>query len=673
MRRTSPSPSLNQHPLEAVGIRAAIIAALAIAVVPVASLLLLPASSVFGQEAVPSSVSLKRITHDIEYLASDEMGGRYPGTPGIELAVEYIVEEYRKAGLQPLEDGTYFQEMQVGDRRELDEESVELVLNGPDGNTIEFELNENFVPLVSRKIIEVEDAPLVFAGYAIKAAKDHNFDELEGLDLEGKIAIVLRSEPQQENPDSVFDGTENSPSSYVTAKVSALRRAGAAGILFVNDGVTVESEEDDQLSKHDQFRRTTHRLPFFHLKRGKINELLSEAPMHDPEGTRLETLEHVETLIDEQLEPLSQEIEGWTGTMKATFAKIGIKTVNIVGVIEGEGPNADETVVIGAHYDHLGHGAAGTRAPGRNEVHNGADDNATGTSAVIEIARRYNEQGKKPGRRLVFICFTAEEMGLLGAQHYVENPIFPLEKTVAMINFDMIGWLRDNELTVYNWNSSADWNPILEKANENFEFDLNRPERGSGGSDHLPFNARRVPNIFIHTGTTDVYHTPEDDFETIDCDGALKIMDYSELVVDGIANQPASPVFGEPKRFRLGVNIAVAEEKVLIQAVTDDSVAERAGLMPGDVILMIGEEEIKARRNLVRAITKYKDQAVPFKLQRDDAEVTLNVRLSDEPADDDDAAEESEENGAAEENDGDDEGDADAGKDGDEEKDGDDG
>ena len=174
-------------------------------------------------------------------------------------------------------------------------------------------------------------------------------------------------------------------------------------------------------------------------------------------------------------------MDGWSADFKSAFSIKKTKTNNIIGIIEGEGPNANETIVIGAHYDHLGMGEYGSRAPGRREIHNGADDNATGTAAVIELARRFNKRDKKPGRRLVFVCFTAEEMGLLGAIHYCENPLFPLETTAAMINFDMIGWLRDNKLTLYNWNSSAQLDPVFDSANADFGFDLNKPPRAFCG------------------------------------------------------------------------------------------------------------------------------------------------------------------------------------------------
>jgi hypothetical protein len=340
---------------------------------------------------------------------------------------------------------------------------------------------------------------------------------------------------------------------------------------------------------------------------------------------KLKSIAAVEDLIDSNLEPISQPIANWSAEFKSDFQLKKVPTNNIIGIIEGEGPNADETIIIGAHYDHLGDGAYGSRAGGRREIHNGADDNATGTAAVIELARRINSRDKKPGRRLVFICFTAEEMGLLGAFHYVQNPIFPLEKTVTMVNFDMIGWLREGRLTLYNGNTSPQFDPIFEAANEGLDFEL--VKGAGGGSDQIPFNNKQIPNVFIHTGQNAVYHTPEDDFEAINCEGALKVIDFSERVVDGLAALEKPPAYGTPKRIRLGVMLEDDNDVVTIEGVTSDSLAEKAGLLKGDVILDIDGAKITSRREVNRIVQRDRGKTIKLKLKRGDAEIQLNVEL----------------------------------------------
>ncbi len=577
--------------------------------------------------------SLKQVTYDIKFLASDELGGRQPGTPGMEKAEAHIIEEFKKAGLKPCGDeGTFRQAFDVGRTRELDKESAALTLKGPEGAELKLELDKNFRPCTSRNSIEL-DAPLVFVTYGIDAGEDLNYNDYRDLDVEGKIIVMIRREPQQENADSVFDGKDVSQFSYIQAKVRTARNKKAAGIILVNDGLSAPDDEKDTLVEADQFGSATNSIPFLHVKRSVIDELLKKTPVAKADGTKLSSLAEIEAAVDANLEPLSQPLEGWTAVAKADFNRKSVMAYNIVGVVEGEGPNADETIVIGGHHDHLGLGAYGSRAPGRREVHNGADDNATGTAAVMELARRFAGAEKKPGRRLVFVCFSAEEMGLLGANHYV----FPLENTVAMINFDMIGWLRNDRLTIYNWNTSPEFAAVIDKANEQFKLDLVKPAQGFAGSDHLPFNNRQVPNVFFHTGLTDTYHTPEDDFETIDCGGALKVIEYTEAFSAGLSDLETRPKYGVPKRVRLGVMLEEVGEgddrMVTIRAVTDDSLASRAGLQDGDVILSIGDETVTRRRQVNRIVRRDSGKTLGFKIKRGETEMTLNIELK--PLDDD--------------------------------------
>ena len=199
-----------------------------------------------------------------------------------------------------------------------------------------------------------------------------------------------------------------------------------------------------------------------------------------------------------------------------------------------------------------------------------------------------------------------------------------------MINFDMIGWLRDDKLTLYGWNSSPDLGQIFDTANEEIGLDLNKPSSGFGGSDHLPFNEQKVPNTFIHTGINAVYHTPEDDFEAINCEGALRVIDYSEKVIEGLASMESMPKFGTPKAFRLGVMLDDENDVVTIAGVTSNSVAERAGLQVGDVILEVDGDKVTRRREMTRIIRRDKGKTIQMKLKRDDAEILLNVELNDE-------------------------------------------
>ncbi|MFK7767378.1 MAG: M20/M25/M40 family metallo-hydrolase [Mariniblastus sp.] len=581
------------------------------------------------QESDPFlSQSLKRVSHDIEFMASDEMGGRKPGTPGIKMCEDFLVDEYKKIGLKPLEDGTFLQEFVVKEIRQIgkSKKQTSLVLSGPDGKEMDLELGKQYQQLMPLKDFDLS-SDLIFVGYGITAVEDHNYDDFGGIDVEGKIVVIIRYEPQSEDENSVFNGAETSRHAFITNKIADAVRAKAAGVIMVNDAANAPDEARDELVQATRFGST--RIPFAQLKRSVLNDILKVSPLTSPLGKSLSTVAAIEDLIDKNLEPISQPIPGWSAKFKCEFTMEEIKSSNVIGIIEGEGPNADETIVIGGHYDHLGMGGGpSSRAKGRIEIHNGADDNATGTAAILELARRFQRRGKKPGRRLVFVCFTGEEMGLLGAIHYCENPIFPLERTAAMINFDMIGWLREDKLTLYNWDTSRDFDPIFEMANESFDFSLVKPTNRFGGSDHLPFNQRGVPNMFIHTGQNAVYHTPEDDFEAINCEGAVKVIEYSEIIIDKIAEMENKPRFGKPKPFRLGVRIVEDDGGVKVTGVVEDSIAEQAGFQANDVILAIDDEAIEKRVQLNKIIKRDRGKTLKFKLKRDDAEVLLNVEMT---------------------------------------------
>ena len=588
----------------------------------------------------PASTSLDRVSGDIKYLSSDELKGRQPGTPEMKLAEAHIVAAYRAAGLKPIgEDDSYFQTFDAGTGRNalaVNEAATQMTLTGPDGTDINLELGDQYRQLIYKDPFELSDLPLVFVGYGIDAAEEHNFDEYAEVDVEGKLVVLIRREPQQDDPNSVFAGEDVSVYAYLQSKVKSALSAGAAAVMMVNDSKTIADAGDDILPRPEQFGAVSKMIPFTHLKRTALNSILQQTPVISFDGKSLETVKQIEDRIDGTLEPLSQSLPGWKASISAEFQKKQVLTSNIVGVVEGAGPLADETIVIGAHYDHLGMGAYGSRsAKAGKEIHNGADDNATGTAAVMELARRFSK-GEKPKRRLVFICFTGEEMGLLGARHYVENPLYALEDTVAMINFDMIGYLRKDSLKVFGWNTSPSFEACLKKANEQLGLKLVRPPSGFGGSDHLPFDSKKIPNIFLHTGLNRVYHTPEDDFEGINCAGAVTVIDFSETLVRELANIETRPtyerVYSPGSSAKLGVGIEKDKDTGLmrISKVYPQTPAAEAGLKEGDVFVSWdGSKKINSRRRLTRIIKRDAGKSVKLKVNRDGREVLLTVQLNE--------------------------------------------
>ncbi|HMP80418.1 MAG TPA: M28 family peptidase, partial [Pirellulaceae bacterium] len=569
--------------------------------------------------------SLQRVTDDLRFLSSDDLRGRLPGTVEMDIAAEYLTDQLKAAGYAPpMQDGSFLQPFTVGGRvSTLVKETCVLQLTNPQGDVVTLTLDDDYKPQAATRGFETS-GELVFVGYGIDAEEEHNYNDYRNIDVENKIVVFLRMEPQQNDEQSVFDGRENSRYAGIALKVATARRAGAAGVIFVNDGITAPTAEKDELAAYDQFGASVSRMPFVQVKRSVLDNVLAQSPIIRFDGSKLTSLAEIEKVIDDTLEPHSTPLAGWQARMVAEVKRDDIKAFNVIAVLEGEGPLAEETIVIGGHYDHIGMGAFGSRSGGRREIHNGADDNASGTCGVIELARRFAARETRPARRLVFICFSAEEMGLLGARHYVNEPLIPLEKTICMINFDMIGMLGDDRgLTIFSVETAEEFSPILDKANESIQLSLRRPRGGNGASDHAMFLQKDIPVMFFHTGLTPTYHTPEDDFETINIPGMMEIIDLAEKTVDGLLALPTAPKRVSASRgttaprVTLGTVLATEEGKgVVVEEVAADSLAAKHGILVGDVILEVAGEKINVRRDVNRQVIANAGKKVNFVIRR---------------------------------------------------------
>lgn len=585
--------------------------------------------------------TIKRVGHDIEYLASDELEGRGPQTKGLEVAAEYIRDEFKKVGLKSgTEDGSFMQPFEITVGTEMVKKQTWLVLRGPDDQEMKLEVGEDFQALATGGGGDGK-ADVVFAGYGI-SAKREKYDDYKDLDTKGKVLLIIRREPQQDDEDSVFDGKRVTQHSYISTKLQVAKRQGAAAVLFVNDPFNTGKEGKDVLVKPDGFGTVGVGMPLANLKQDVANKLLKSSPIKSGDGNELTTVAAIEESIDKTLEPMSQALEGWTAEFKFTFDRIRVEIDNVVGILEGEGPLADETVVIGAHYDHLGFGPFGSRRPNERAVHNGADDNATGTAAVMELARRFAARDEKPARRMVFVGFTGEERGLLGSNFYVKNPLIPLEDTVAMINFDMIGNLRQQGLHVGGVRTGKEFPDLVEKvvADGSMKIDTSIP---MGGSDHIGFYRNGIPVIFFHTGLTDLYHTPEDDFSTINVDGVVQSIDFAEKLLAEVVAMPKRPELvqdgGRRPRARgamayLGVvpDYSAEVDGLKVTEVNAEGPAADGGLESGDVIIKIGDVAVADIQGLSTGLRKYKPGTeVEIVVKRGDEEKTLKVKLGSAP------------------------------------------
>ena len=633
--------------------------------------------------------SQNRLLNDLKYLASDELQGRGVETEGINKAAEFIRDEFQKAGLNVSEaDSGAYQPFAMVTGTKLGKENT-LTLNGPDGKTISLKYDEEFETCSFGGSGQF-DGEVVFLGYAIDS-KEYT-DIPEDLDLKGKIALIIRRNPQQGNPHGSFANAHGGVSRHaaLTSKLSHAFRKGASAVLFVNDTYTDKQAEKElaeqiekaskQLSevaeqlekadpadkekydavfkKHQDARRYLETLqeraknpkkdelmdfgyggsgrknsiPVFHIKQAIADELLKP--------TTGKSLAEIEAEIDEDLEFRSQVLQGWRAKGVATVEQVESEVKNVIGVLEGEGPLAHETIVIGAHYDHVGLGEEGSLAPGSKEVHNGADDNGSGTVSLLELARRLAARKEKPSRRLVFIAFTAEERGLIGSNHYVKNPLFPLKDTVAMFNMDMVGRLRDDKLTVFGTGTSSRWKPLLDELGKKHGFKLAYQPEGLGPSDHAKFYSEKIPVLHLFTNTHRDYHRPSDDVDKINVPGMNRIVDFLEEIVLKTLASKERPDFVEVKGtaqlerggsrpyFGSIPDFGTDAKGYAISGVSPGSPADKGGLKGGDVIVQLGKQKIGSLDDFDLALRDFKpgDQ-VEVTVLRDGKNIPLKVVL----------------------------------------------
>ncbi len=595
------------------------------------------------------SPSQARMKADVGFLAADAQDGRAPGTKGIEASADYIAASFRESGLKPArgQDG-FFQTFTIRGNPELTAPAT-LTFEGPGEYVIKPEA-DGFQPLAIGSSGRLDGVPIVFAGYGITAKDDSSkldYDDYAGIDVKGKAVLVLRREPQLDDEKSPFAGKMTTNYATFVHKATNAFQHGAVAVLLVNDTAGLKGAEDQVMKFGAAGPEENSPIPFISLGRSYVDKVLT--------ASRQPTLEELEKQIDSDLKPRSRPIEGWMINGSVEIVRKGVPTKNVVGVLEGAGPLADETIVVGAHYDHLGHGgmASGSLAIFSRDIHNGADDNASGTALVMELARRLAKRQDPLPRRIVFMAFSGEEKGLLGSRHYVEHPLYPLDQTVMMINFDMVGRLNDKgELTIVGTGSSTGIEEIVDALGTAAGFKVKKVKGmsdGFGGSDHESFYLKGVPILFPFTGLHADYHRPSDDTERINFAGMARIADFGEILLLDVARRPSRPAFtkaaqpapnphaaGGPDPGRVGMGAYLgtvpdygAEDKgVKLSAVREGSPAEKGGLKGGDVIVGYAGKPIATIYDYTDSLGRNKPgDKVEIVVKRDGKEVTLTVTL----------------------------------------------
>jgi hypothetical protein len=584
-----------------------------------------------------------RLKADVVYLADDAREGRGTGTKGIDEAADYIATVFKEAGLKPAPGAEgYFQPFSVRGPAQLGQ-PLELAFQGPGDQRFAAASGSDFTALALGGAGKLEDVPVVFAGYGI-TAKDEalklDYDDYKDVDVKGKTVLIVRREPQQDKEDSLFAGKQNTTYAAFRHKITNATSHGAVAVLMVNDAAGLKGGKDELLD-FQAAGPSNGRIPFLMLKRDFADKLLAAA--------KQPSLEELEKQIDTDLKPVSRPLEGWTARGQVTIERKPLQAKNVIGVLEGAGPSAEETIVIGAHYDHLGRGqSGGSLAFGSHDIHNGADDNASGTAMILELARRLARRADPLPRRIVFMTFSGEELGLLGSRHYVEHPLYPLKDTVAMINFDMVGRLNPKgDLTVFGAGTSPGFEDLV-KALATSQGLKSKIVPGTQGeffqSDHASFYNKDIPVLFAFTGNHPDYHRPSDDSERINFHGMSQVADLGELVLLDLARRPERPKFTKlPSRgprigaargpgggAYLGSRPAYGEdvEGVKLDGVGEGTPAEKAGLKAGDVIVKFDGKKIANIDDYMEALSAKKPgDTVEIVVKRDSEEKTLKATL----------------------------------------------
>ncbi|MFQ5989385.1 MAG: M28 family peptidase [Candidatus Methylomirabilales bacterium] len=562
--------------------------------------LLVAASTVPGEEIITASA----LREQVRILASPAMTGRGVGTPGIDRAADHLAREFQAAGLNPGGTEGYQQSLSVITAVRVGRKTkMQLISGGPDQERSTALSEQLFTPFGFSEDGAVE-AEVVFAGYGI-TAPELQYDDYADLDVIDKVVLVMTHEPREQDEKSPFRDPEAYRYTEVRYKTINAREHGAKAIIIVEDPRNHEGKQEELFAIRGVAGGSRAGILAVNAKRSIAESLLR------PTGKALGQLQRE---IDRALMPQSFPIPKARVAIRVELIEERGRTVNIIGVLPGSDPLLRETaVVVGAHYDHLGFGGEYSLAPSRyGEIHFGADDNASGTAALILLARAFTQTGGAR-RSLIFAAFSAEEMGLVGSSHYARHPRIPLDRTVAMVNLDMIGRLKNRTLYAFGVKTGKEFRDILEKANGALDLKLQLGGDGYGPSDHTSFYARKVPVLFFFTGPHTDYHRPSDTFDKINAGGLARVTHMVYRVVADLANR-ANPVtfvqVKEPSRAGRGRGYGAyfgsipdfgvqEQEGVRLSGVRPGSPAERAGLQGGDTIVKMAGVGIKNLHDLV--------------------------------------------------------------------------
>ncbi len=518
-------------------------------------------------------ISSQSVMQHIEVLAADSLEGREVGEPGELKAAEYIRSIFKTAGL--LSEGTdnYFQYYDFLKKIQVTEQTTLKV------NYIPLVLHEDFIPLQQSASKSFKFTDVVDVGYGIKTGDDSNsYNDYANKDVSGKAVLIARFAP----PSKDYPHTDFSKHELIIDKINIAIKHNVSGIFFYTP-----KEHDDTLLTYNIANIYAKDIPIIFIKRRAF----------------------------EKLKLISNTNFTYEGNVE--LVKVWDTAQNVIGIVKGE---TDSTVIIGAHYDHLGWGTPASTYHGVPAIHNGADDNASGVAALLELARKYAHADKKPHYTMLFIAFSGEEAGLLGSSYFAKHMTVDSTTIRMMINMDMIGRLKDQDkgLAILGVGSTSEFTNFFDSLNYQ-DIKLTLSKSGYGASDHTVFTARGIPSLHLFTGAHKDYHKPSDDIDKIDADGIVKVTTFVDRLLTYFDNLDKPLVFTKTKdsshgkrRKKYSVTLGVIPDYVSevqgfkIDGVTKDKPAEKAGIIKGDIIIQLGEVVINDIYDYMNALSKFK-------------------------------------------------------------------
>ncbi len=601
------------------------------------------------------AISADDLETDVSFLASDECGGRLTGTPGADRAAQFILTAMLQAGLPPTGYAFFGQPFEFTAGVQMVEGRNTLGIAESSGSSVEAaKLGEDFVPRTFSGNGNA-DGEVVFSGFGLvePGSAGKGYDSYANLDVKGKIVLALRDVPEDVTPERRQELALYAGDRY-KAKLAADR--GAAGFLLVTGP---NSPHSAKLTKFRTADRTSGvPIPVASITGQTANRLLSGA------NTDLQKLQ--DSLDGGVINPHALVTPGSRVRLSVELERVRKTCHNLVGVLPPTG-GCEEYVMVGAHYDHIGTGEGlGSLAKEgeKGQIHNGADDNASGTAVVLEImAAIAQSRGvvgqpfqpvdppkeaapEEPQRGVIFALWSGEELGLVGSTHYVNDPLIPLDKVAAYFNFDMVGRLRDNKLILQAVGSSPVWRKLIERRNIPAGFSLVLQDDPYLPTDATSFYTKGIPILSFFTDLHEEYNTPRDDADTLNYVGMERIAMLAKRLIDDAAKpdleieharveRSAPRPGGMGRRAYTGTvpDFATSDiQGVKLSDVRPGGPADKAGLKPGDVIVEFAGKQVNNLQDYSDALMGVKiDETIPIVVEREGQRIDLTITPTARP------------------------------------------